>query len=79
MEEEKQVEKRKTGLARLIVLVLVVGTVFCLYNYTNVLSKIFHKKYDITFVVDGKEYVQKMEYDMMAFFDGTPKKAQQKQ
>ena len=75
MEEEKKVEKRKTGLARLIVLVLVVGTVFCLYNYTNVLSKIFHKKYDITFVVDGKEYVQKMEYDMMAFFDGTPEKA----
>ncbi len=74
MEKEKQVEKRKTGLAKLIVLVLIVGIVFCLYNYTNVLSKVFHKKYDITFVVDGKEYVQRMEYDMMAFFDGTPTK-----
>ena len=74
MEEEKQVSKKGKFLAKVISLLVVVGIVFCLYNYTNVLSKVFHKKYDITFVVDGKEYVQKMEYDMMPFFDGSPEK-----
>lgn len=74
MEEEKQVSKKGKFLAKVISLLVVVGIVFCLYNYTNVLSKVFHKKYDITFVVDGKEYVQKMEYDMMPFFDGNPEK-----
>ena len=72
--EEKQVSRKGKGLVKVIALLIVVGIVFCLYNYTNVLSKVFHKKYDITFVVDGKEYVQRMEYDMMAFFDGNPTK-----
>ena len=71
---EEKVTKKKSWVGKFIALLLVAGIVFCLYNYTNVLSKVFHKKYDITFVVDGKEYVQKMEYDMMAFFDGTPEK-----
>ena len=56
---EEKVMKKKSWVGKFIALLLVAGTVFCLYNYTNVLSKVFHKKYDITFVVDGKEYVQK--------------------
>ena len=74
MEKEKQKSRKGKFFARFIAVLVIVGTVFYLYNYTNVLSKVLHKKYDITFVVEGKEYVQRMEYDTMAFFEGTPTK-----
>lgn len=73
MEKVKK-QKRKTGLSKFIAIFLVVGIVFCLYNYTNVLSKVFHKKYDITFVVEDMTYTQKVEYDTIPVFEGTPEK-----
>lgn len=62
-------------LANFVLLIILVAGLFCLYNYTNVLSKLLHKKYDITFVVDGNSYTQKVEYDTLPVFEGNLEKA----
>lgn len=68
-------KKRKSKfLSNFIPLIILVAGLFCLYNYTNVLSKLLHKKYDITFIVDGNSYTQKVEYDTLPVFDGSLEK-----
>ena len=74
MEKEKQKSRKGKFFARFIAVLVVVGIVFYLYNYTNVLSSVLHKKYDITFVVEGTEFSYKFEYDKMPVFEGTPTK-----
>lgn len=64
-----QKKKNKFLFNFIFIAILAVG-LFCLYNYTNVLSKLLHKKYDITFVVDGNSYIQKVEYDTLPVFEG---------
>ncbi len=74
MSENKN-SRSKKWLVKLISLLLVVGVLLCLYNYTNILSGILHKKYDITFVVEDKSYTQKVEYNTLPVFEGNPTKA----
>ncbi len=69
------VKSKKRSIIKFVAFVLTVcvlaGVGYYLYTYTNVLSKILKKKYDITFIVEGEEYVQKVEYDAIPEFEGT--------
>ena len=63
-------KSKKKGLFAFIALCLIAGVIGYLYLKTDVFLKLFKIKYDITFVVEGKEYVQQVEYDTIPEFEG---------
>ena len=54
----------------IIVLVVALGGFCLLYFKTDVIKILLKETYDITFVVDGVEYVQKVEYGEIPVFRG---------
>lgn len=71
-------EKKKSKLKVIVlffVFCVILGSVYYLYAYTNVFAKLLGKEYEITFVVDGKEYKQMVKYDTLPVFEGSIEKA----
>ena len=64
----------KKFISFFVAIVVFCGVFYYLYEYTNVLSKLLGKKYEITFIIDGKEYKEHVVYDSLPTFDGTPSK-----
>lgn len=64
----------KKFISFFVAIVVFCGIFYYLYEYTNVLSKLLGKKYEITFIIDGKEYKEHVVYDSLPTFDGTPSK-----
>ena len=67
---KKNGKLKKKVIFFFVALCIVVGVIGYLYLKTDVFLRLFNVKYDITFVVDGKEYVQRVEYDTIPEFAG---------
>lgn len=69
-EEIVKPKKKKGKLIAILSVVIIVATVFCLYSFTTVFDSFLGKKYEITFIVDGKETTQKVSYGTVPIFEG---------